>query len=191
MIEEVKKDLQESIGVKEKILSDSLILEKIYRAARLAATSLAQGGRLFACGNGGSAADAQHIVAELVVKFGKNRKALPALALMQDPSTVSAASNDYGYEHVFERQVEAHGRPGDVLIAISTSGRSPNVNLAVKKAHEMGMKIVYLTGMEPPPVSQLCDVVINVPSKSTPRIQESHITIGHIIVDLVEKILFP
>ncbi len=191
MIEEIKKSLHESIRVKESILSDREILEGIFRAAELAASTFKNGNKLLACGNGGSAADAQHIVAELVVKFMKNRKALPALALMQDPSTVSAASNDYGYEHVFERQVEAHGKPGDVLIAISTSGKSPNVNLAVEKAHELGLKIIYLSGMDAPPVSHLCDVVINVPSKSTPRIQESHITIGHIIVDLIERMLFP
>jgi len=191
MIEEIKQILNESIRVKEKILADNSILEKIEEAAEIAAAALKNGKKLLACGNGGSAADAQHIVAELVVKFSKERRALPALALLQDPSTVSAASNDMGYEHVFERQIEAHGHSGDVLLAISTSGKSPNVNLAVKRAHSIGMKIIYLAGASEPPVAKLCDVVINVPSKSTPRIQESHITIGHIIVELIEKKLFP
>ncbi len=190
MIEKIRESLLESIEVKRKILEDEEILKKILRAAEIISVALKNNKKLLACGNGGSAADAQHIVAELVVKYSVERKALPALALLQDPSTVTAASNDLGYEHVFERQVEAHGQEGDVLLAISTSGKSPNVNLAVKKAKEQGLKVIYLTGENTPPVVDLCDVVINVPSGETPRIQEAHITIGHILVDLVEQTLF-
>ena len=190
MIEKIRESLLESIEVKRKILEDEEILKKILRAAEIISAALKNNKKLLACGNGGSAADAQHIVAELVVKYSIERKALPALALLQDPSTVTAASNDFGYEHVFERQVEAHGREGDVLLAISTSGKSPNVNLAVKKAKQQGLKVIYLTGKDTPPVADLCDVVINVPSGETPRIQEVHITIGHILVYLVEQTLF-
>ena len=190
MIEKIRESLSASIEVKQKILENEEILKEILRAAEIISAALKNNKKLLACGNGGSAADAQHIVAELVVKYSIERKALPALALLQDPSTVTAASNDFGYEHVFERQVEAHGREGDVLLAISTSGRSLNVNLAVKKAKEQGLKIIYLAGKNAPPVVDLCDVVINVPSGETPRIQESHITIGHILVELIEHILF-
>ena len=190
MIKRIRESLSDSIEVKRKILEDEEILKEILRAAEIISAALKNNKKLLACGNGGSAADAQHIVAELVVKYSFKREALPALALHQDPSTVTAVSNDFGYEHLFERQVEAHGRDGDVLLAISTSGKSLNVNLAVRKAKEQGLKIIYLAGKNPPPVADLCDVIINVPSGKTPRIQESHITIGHILVELIEQILY-
>ncbi len=190
MINLIRLKLIESIEVKQKILSDPILLRNIARAVEILSTALANNNRVFLCGNGGSAADAQHIAAELVVKFYKNRKPLPALALHQDPSTFSATANDLGYEHVFERQIEAHGRKDDVLIAISTSGKSTNVNLAVKKAKQMGLKVIYLCGKKMPSVSNLCDVVINIPSNDTPRIQEAHITVGHIMVELIESKLF-
>ena len=161
-------------------------LDDIVDAVNLIRECLSKGGKVITCGNGGSAADAQHFAAELVVKYKRERKALPSIALTVNPSTVTAASNDLGYEEVFSRQIEAFGRPGDVLIAISTSGRSPNVNNAVKVARELGLKVIYLTGENDPPVNKV-DVLIKAPSKETARVQEVHITVLHIIADLVEE----
>ncbi len=182
----IQQRIEESIKVKE-----ALSYEDIAKCADILLEALRNGKKVLFCGNGGSAADAQHFAAELVVRFKIDRKGLPAIALSSDPSIVTAASNDYGYEHVFERQVEAYGEQGDVLVAISTSGRSKNVNLAVRKALELGMKVVYFTGEKK--VTDLekdCDLVIHVPSSDTARIQESHEMIGHIMLEIVEKELF-
>jgi D-sedoheptulose 7-phosphate isomerase len=187
MRDKIIESLEESINVKENLKKR---IESIERAAELLVETLSKGGRVFLCGNGGSAADAQHIAAELVVRYKRERKALPAISLSVDPSIVTATSNDYGYERVFSRQLEALAKKGDLLIAISTSGKSKNVGEALKTAHSIGMKIIYLTGMNEPEFHELADVVINVPSTSTPRIQEAHITIGHILVECLEKSLF-
>ncbi len=184
MVEEIRRILRESIETKGKLLSD---VESIEKAVKLVVEILRGGGKILLCGNGGSAADAQHIAAEFVVRFSKNRRPFPAIALTVDTSILTAASNDFGYEEVFRRQVEALGSKGDLLIAISTSGRSPNVNNAVVKAREMGLKVIYLAGAKGTPVENECDVVIKVPSTVTARIQEAHITIGHILVELSEK----
>ncbi len=165
---------------------DDSKIEKIIEATRIIQKSFKNGGKLLVCGNGGSAADAQHIVAEFVVKYRRPRKPFPAIALSVDTSVLTACSNDFGFEHVFERQVEALGNRNDVLLAISTSGKSENVNLAVRKAKELGIKVIYMTGSNPPPVQDLCDVVLTVNSDETPIIQEVHRFYGHMLVELYE-----
>jgi D-sedoheptulose 7-phosphate isomerase len=159
------------------------------RVVRLIADSMGQGGVLLVCGNGGSAADAQHIAAELTGRFFRDRKPLPALALHGNTSSLTAIGNDYGYDEVFAREVGAHGRKGDVLLAISTSGNSRNVLRAITVARDKGMAVVGLTGSDGGKMRDLCDVCVCVPSTSTPRIQECHILIGHTVCELVEQIL--
>ncbi|WP_018085581.1 D-sedoheptulose 7-phosphate isomerase [Desulfurispora thermophila] len=161
----------------------------IEQFAKLMAKTLASGCKILLCGNGGSAADAQHIAGELVGRFLKERSPLPALALSVNSSVLTAIGNDYDFREVFARQVAALGCPGDLLVAISTSGNSPNVLRASEVAREKGMKIVGLTGGEGGKLKGLCDLCINIPSKSTPRIQEIHILIGHIVCQLVEEAL--
>ena len=140
-------------------------------------------------GNGGSAADAQHIAGELVGRFKKERKAIPAISLSTDTSILTAIGNDYGFEKVFERQIEALGNKGDVVIGISTSGNSENVYRAMKLAKKMGLTTIGLLGNDGGKIKNLSDIALVVPSKNTPRIQETHITIGHIICEGVERII--
>ncbi len=184
MVEKVREIIKESIATKERLLD---ISESIARAVEMAAETLKGGHKILLCGNGGSAADSQHIAAEFVVRFTRPRRALPAIALTVDTSVLTAASNDFGYDEVFSRQVEALGEEGDLLIAISTSGRSPNVNKAVRKAKERGLRVIYLCGERGNDVEESVDLTIRVPSGVTARIQEAHITIGHIIVELTEE----
>jgi D-sedoheptulose 7-phosphate isomerase len=158
-------------------------------AADLIADSLAGGGTLLVCGNGGSAADAQHIAAEFVGRFMKDRPPLSAVALNTNTSAVTAIGNDLGFDEVFARQVRAHGRTGDVLLAISTSGTSPNVLAAVAAAHESGLSVVGLTGGSGGALAGACDVCLTVPASSTPRIQEVHILLAHVLCGLVEDAL--
>ena len=164
--------------------------EAILAAATLIAGSLERGGKLMLCGNGGSAADSQHIAAELVGRMSVgDRPALAALALTTDTSALTALGNDFGYEMVFRRQVEALARPGDVLVAMSTSGRSPNVLQAVDVATCLEVGTVGLTGENGSPLAEAVEVAIRVPSSNTQRIQEAHIVIGHVICHLVERSL--
>jgi D-sedoheptulose 7-phosphate isomerase len=149
--------------------------------------SLQNGGKVILMGNGGSAADAQHIAAELVGRYKKERKAFPAMAITTDPSIVTAIGNDYGAQRVFSRQVEAHARLGDIVIGISTSGNSENIIEALKAAREIGCFTFALLGNDGGKIKSLVDIPIVVESKDTPRIQECHILIGHIICDLVER----
>ena len=159
------------------------------RVVAVMARSMAAGGVLLVCGNGGSAADAQHIAAELTGRFFRDRKPLPALALHGNTSSLTAIGNDYGYDEVFAREVGAHGRAGDVLLAISTSGNSRNIVRAIEAAREKRMAVIGLTGESGGKMRDLCDVCLCVPSTSTPRIQECHILIGHTICELLEHIL--
>jgi D-sedoheptulose 7-phosphate isomerase len=159
----------------------------IFTVAGQIIDSLRSGGKVILMGNGGSAADAQHIAAELVGRYKLERKAFCALAITTDPSIVTAVGNDYGEEMIFSRQVEAHAKPGDVVIGISTSGNSKNVVAAIKTARKLGCRTVGLLGNEGGELKDLVDVPIVVASKDTPRIQECHILIGHIICDLVER----
>ncbi|MDV2495764.1 MAG: SIS domain-containing protein [bacterium] len=159
----------------------------IEEAFNLLWDALAGGGKILLCGNGGSAADAQHIAGELVGRFSRKRPAAAALALTTDTSVLTAVGNDYGFDEIFARQVEALGRPGDSLMGISTSGRSRNVELAMETARRMGLSTVGLLGMGGGDLKRLSDAAVIVPSESTPRIQEAHITIGHIWCDLLDE----
>jgi D-sedoheptulose 7-phosphate isomerase len=158
-------------------------------AADLIAHAFADGGRLLICGNGGSAADAQHIAAEFVGRYLKERAPYSAIALHTNTSALTAIGNDYGFDEVFARQVHAHGRAGDVLLAISTSGTSPNVLAAVTAAREVGMKVVAFSGCDGGTLIDDCDVCLVVPVQSTPRIQEAHILLAHVLCGLVEDAL--
>lgn len=166
-------------------LFDSKLAE-IQEAGELICQSLSGGHKVLICGNGGSAADAQHIAAELVGRYEQERRAWPAIALTTDTSALTALSNDYGYQEVFARQVEAHAQAGDILIAISTSGRSPNIIRAAEKATALGCKTIALTGADGEPLISICDLAISVPSRRTARVQEAHITIGHLWCELVD-----
>lgn len=163
------------------------IAADIEEVCRLCIDALKRDKVIFVCGNGGSAADAQHFAAELVGRFRKERKALRAVALTVDTSVITSVGNDYGFENVFSRQIEALAKCGDVLIGISTSGNSPNVIRALEKAKLMGVKSVGLTGRHSGAMSAVCDAVICAPSEETPRIQELHTAIGHIICRVVEE----
>jgi len=162
------------------------LADRLAIAARLVAEALRRGNKVMFCGNGGSAADSQHLAAELVGRYRRNRPGLAALALTVDTSALTAIGNDFGFEEVFSRQVEALGQPGDVLVAISTSGRSPNVLRAVDAARALGLKTVGLVGRDGGQLAGLVDLALVVPSEDTARIQECHITLGHILCDLVE-----
>ena len=167
-----------------------LVLERcgdsIAKASAVVTEALLRGNKILIFGNGGSAADAQHIAAELVGRFVAERRALPAIALTVDTSALTAIANDYGFDQVYARQLRALGRPGDVAIAISTSGRSPNILAAVEAARELGLSVVGLTGGKGQPFAALCDACVVVPSTNTARIQEIHITVGHVICEVVD-----
>lgn len=156
-------------------------------AARLWMDALRRGGKVLFCGNGGSAADAQHLAAELTGRYEMNRPAMAGIALTTDTSAITAIANDFGYDKVFARQVEALGRPGDVLYAISTSGNSPNVVLAAEKAKSMGISVVAVTGADAGRLGALADVALNVPARRTCHVQEMHIAVGHMICSLAER----
>ena len=164
-------------------------LGEIEAAGLLICEALGAGNKILLCGNGGSAADAQHIAAELVGRYEQPRRAFPAVALTTDTSALTAVSNDYGYEEVFARQVEALAAAGDVLIAISTSGKSPNVVKAAERARAVGCKSIALTGCSGEPLAAHCDLAVVVPSERTSRVQEAHITIGHLWCEMVDAML--
>jgi D-sedoheptulose 7-phosphate isomerase len=182
--------ITESIAVKSKILSDEDFLKTIEAVAALAVEVYKNDGKLLFAGNGGSAADAQHLSAELSGRFYTNRRPLFAEALHVNTSYLTAVANDFGYELVYARMLEAMGRKGDIFLAFSTSGNSPNILLAIEKAKEVGMYVVGFTGNSGGKMREVCDFLFNVPSHDTPRIQESHILIGHILCQLIEKDLF-
>jgi D-sedoheptulose 7-phosphate isomerase len=186
--DDIRKQLRESCRVKE-AFSDELVGGIELFAARSAA-ALEAGGKIVFLGNGGSAADAQHLAAELVVRLRADRPGLAALALTTNPSVLTAASNDFGYERVFERQVETLVARNDVLVAISTSGTSPNVVRAVDAGAARGAYRVALTGETGGELARRVDLLLNVPSRDPQRIQEAHITIGHIVCSLIERIRF-
>lgn len=189
MLTQIRKGVSDSIALKQSILSDEQLLSTIANVAELCITAYRRGNRIMLAGNGGSAADAQHIAAEFVSRFEFDRPGLPALAITTDTSMLTAIGNDYGYEQIFRRQLEANGRAGDVFIGISTSGNSRNVLLALEGCPALGISAIGLTGAGGR-IGEYCDVCIRVPSKSTPRIQEAHILIGHIICGLVESAMF-
>jgi D-sedoheptulose 7-phosphate isomerase len=186
----ISQSIKASIAVKKRLLSDAELVGTVAKVAGILIEALNQGNKVLLFGNGGSAGDAQHIAAELVGRFAFDRPPLPALALSVNTSCVTAIGNDYGFEVVFARQVEALGRPGDVAIGISTSGNSPNVFRAVSVAKKMGLYTVAFTGCTGGELKEAVDYCICVPSNETPRIQECHILVGHIISELVERTIF-
>ncbi|MBR1769890.1 MAG: D-sedoheptulose 7-phosphate isomerase [Bacteroidales bacterium] len=186
----IKQAIEESISLKERILADGNIIESIGRAASLITETYRQGGKVLFCGNGGSAADAQHLAAELSGIFYFDRPPLYAEALHVNTSYLTAVANDYSYDEIFARMLRASARKGDVLVGISTSGNSANVVKAFETAKLNSMTVIAFTGEGGGKMAEMSDVLLAVPSKDTPRIQESHIMIGHIICELVEKELF-
>jgi len=186
----VAQQISESISVKEAMLNDAELINVVESIAALIVETYRNGGKVLLAGNGGSAADAQHIAAELVSRFTLDRPALPAMALTTDTSILTAISNDYGYDSLFSRQLEANAKPGDVFIAISTSGNSPNIVRALKTANDIGVVAVGLTGATGGEMADLCRYCVNIPSTDIPRIQEGHITVGHILCASTEQVLF-
>jgi D-sedoheptulose 7-phosphate isomerase len=181
---------QASIAAKQSILSSSEVVLTVAKVSEILVSAFKQGNKVLLFGNGGSAADAQHIAAELVGRFAFDRPALPALALSVNTSCVTAIGNDYGFDQVFSRQIEALARPGDVAIGISTSGNSANVVRAMSAARKMGLRTIALTGRTGGTLRDTVDHCICIPSDESPRIQECHILIGHIISELVEGEIF-
>jgi len=185
----VLKAFEESIRVKERFVKENI--DGLLTAAQRLGTCFAAGHKLLIFGNGGSAADAQHIAAEFVNRFTVERKPLPALALSTDTSILTSISNDYSFDEVFSKQIKALGRKDDIALGISTSGESKNVLVAVETARDLGLYTVGLTGCGGGELARRCDLALIVDSRTTPRIQETHITAGHILCELVDRILFP
>lgn len=183
--------VESSIAVKEKVLRDEKLMNSIENSVHLITDAFRSGRKVLFCGNGGSAADAQHLAAEFSGRFYTDREALPAEALHANSSYLTAVANDYGYDVVYARLLQGIAHKGDVLVAISTSGNSPNILKAAETAKSKGMITIGFTGQTGGRMKELCDQLINVPSTDTPRIQECHIMIGHIICQLVEANLFP
>ena len=187
MRDKIKDLFLESIQVKEELLRTGI--DRIIEMTELVIDCLKKNGKVILFGNGGSASDSQHIAAELVGRFKKDRAALSAIALTTNTSVLTSLANDYGYEVIFARQIEALGQKNDVAIGISTSGKAKNVACAIRQAKKMGLKTVALTGGDGGELAKLADISLLVPSTVTARIQEAHITIGHIICELVEQAL--
>lgn len=185
-----RKQIEESIAVKQALLVDGRLLGVLETVARETARILGAGGKVLLFGNGGSAADAQHIAAELVGRYQRERKGLPALALTVNTSILTAIGNDYGFHELYARQVEALGAPGDLAVGISTSGNSPNVLRGLEAARAKGMVTVGLTGKNDGRLKSHVDHCLQVPSSETPRIQEAHVLLGHILCEFVEGALF-
>ncbi len=182
--------ISEASRVMSSMQTDEALLVKIGVAAQACIDSLQQGGKLLLAGNGGSAADAQHIAGEFVSRFAFDRPGLPAIALTTDTSILTAIGNDYGYEKLFSRQVQALGQKGDVFIGYSTSGKSPNILRAFEEARTRGLICIGLTGSRRGSMQERCDHILEVPSSDTPKIQEGHLVIGHILCGLVENAIF-
>jgi D-sedoheptulose 7-phosphate isomerase len=190
MTEQVIRQLRETARIMSEMADDAALSERIAQVARTCTDCLASGGKIMLAGNGGSAADAQHIAGEFVSRFAFDRPGLSAIALTTDTSILTAIGNDYGYEKLFARQIEALGRKGDVFIAYSTSGRSPNILAAMRAARNRGITCVGMTGNRGGEIVELSDYVFAVPSAETPKIQEGHAAIGHILCGLIEKAMF-
>jgi D-sedoheptulose 7-phosphate isomerase len=190
MIDSIKGQIQASIDVKQSVLDNQSLLNNIKSAAELLIAAYRDKKKTLIAGNGGSAADAQHIAGEFVSRFYFDRPGLPSLALTTDTSILTSIGNDYGYDKLFARQVQAQGNEGDVFIGISTSGNSANVIEALNACKEAGIKTIGLTGEGGGKMAGLCDICLKVPATETPRIQECHILIGHILCYLVEDNLF-
>lgn len=189
--ERIKEGIQDSIDLKQLLVSDTQVIELVQQLVDLCISCFRVDGKLLFCGNGGSAADAQHLAAEFSGRFYYDRPPLYAEALHVNTSYLTAVGNDYGYEATYARMVRAMGRKGDLLFALSTSGNSANILAAVAAAREQGMTIIGFTGQTGGALAEHCDYLLNIPSKDTPRIQECHMLIGHLICELVEAAMFP
>jgi D-sedoheptulose 7-phosphate isomerase len=191
--EPMQSDIAAGLRSHATVMADveRLLADRIAEFARMLTEALAAGNKLLVMGNGGSAADAQHFAAEIVGRFKLERRGLPAIALTTDSSILTAIGNDYGFDEVFRRQVEALAAPGDVVVGISTSGSSVNVKNALLRATEQGCRTVGLLGGDGGAIREITDLDLTVPSRDTPRIQEAHVTIIHLVCGLVEKQLFP
>jgi len=182
--------IQSSIDTKQKLISNGNLLKTIKQIADVIVNAFSNGKHVYFCGNGGSAADAQHLAAEFSGRFYKDRKALPAEALHCNTSYLTAVANDYSFEEIYSRLIDGIGKEGDVLIGLSTSGNSPNIINAIETAKKKHIITIGFTGESGGNLSNICDYLVNIPSTDTPRIQESHIMVGHIICQLVEENLF-
>lgn len=183
--------LTQAKSIMSAMLDDTALLRHTEAASQACVRSLQSGGKVLLAGNGGSAADAQHIAGELVSRFAYDRPGLPAVALTTDTSILTAIGNDYGYERLFARQLQALGQRGDVFVGYSTSGRSANILRALEQARDSGLVCIGLTGNRGGPMRELCDILLEVPSSDTPKIQEGHLVLGHIMCGLIEQALFP
>jgi D-sedoheptulose 7-phosphate isomerase len=190
-MEKIKNIIQASADLKMQILDNDELISTIEEVVKIIVAAFQNGNRVFFCGNGGSAADAQHLAAEFSGRFYSDRKALPAEALHCNTSYLTAVANDYGYDLVYSRIIEGIGEPGDVLVGLSTSGNSANIVKAFEAAREKRMSTIAFTGITGGTMKAFSDYLINIPSSDTPRIQEAHILIGHIICQLTEEKLFP
>jgi D-sedoheptulose 7-phosphate isomerase len=186
----IRSQISETQIVVSNMAKDESLIERIERVAKNIVTAFKAGNKILLAGNGGSAADAQHIAGEFVSRFAFDRPGLPAIALSTDTSILTAIGNDYGYEKLFSRQLKAHAKAGDVFIAYSTSGKSLNIINALREAKTLGAITVGMTGAQSGLMEELCDHYINVPSTATPKIQEAHAVVGHIICGIVERHLF-
>lgn len=186
----ISAQISEAQRVMSAMLADRALIVAVEAAASACIACLQGGGKILLAGNGGSAADAQHIAGEFVSRFAFDRPGLPAIALTTDTSILTAIGNDYGYEKLFARQVQAHGNKGDIFIGYSTSGKSPNILHAFEEARAKGMICVGFAGNRGGPMRELCDILLEVPSSVTPKIQEGHLVLGHILCGLVEKAMF-
>lgn len=187
----IHAQLRETADNLATMAADDTLLSAIGEVATACIAALRRGNKILFAGNGGSAADSQHLAAEIVSRFAYDRPGLPAFALTTDTSILTAIGNDYGYEHLFARQIDSVGSAGDLFVGISTSGRSPNILAALRAARQKGLVTVGLTGHAGGQMPELCDTCLRVPSDSTPRIQEGHIVMGHIICGLIEEQMFP
>lgn len=190
-MEKIKKIIESSIETKQLVLANEELINTIGKIAEIIAKAFAEGKRVYFCGNGGSAADAQHLAAEFSGRFYADRKALPAEALHCNTSYLTAVANDYSFDVVYSRIIDGIGQEGDVLIGISTSGNSENILNAIISAKEKKMITISFTGDSGGKLKGNCDFLVNIPSSDTPRIQECHIMVGHIICQLVEEKLYP
>lgn len=186
----ISAQISEAQRVMAAMLADDVLLEKVDAAAQACIDSMKRGRKILLAGNGGSAADAQHIAGEFVSRFAFDRPGLPAIALTTDTSILTAIGNDYGYEKLFARQVQAHGNEGDIFIGYSTSGKSANILRAFEEARSRGLVCIGLTGNRGGPMRELCNHLLEVPSSDTPKIQEGHLVLGHILCGCVENALF-
>ncbi len=190
MQKKIKQVIEESVSVKQAILQDKLLLAAIQQAVEASISAFQADKKLLFCGNGGSAADAQHLAAEFSGRFYLDRKPLFAEALHVNTSYLTSVANDYGFDEIYSRMVISKGRKGDILFGLSTSGNSPNILRAFEQARKQGVMTIGMTGQTGGQLKELCDILINIPSLDTPRIQEAHITVGHIICELTEAALF-